>query len=63
MKFDAGVETLVIVPTRELATQVSDELFRFGKNMGLKTVTVYGGTSYSRQLSHLKTANIVIATP
>lgn len=63
MKFDAGVETLVIVPTRELATQVSDELFRFGKNRGLKTATVYGGASYSRQLSHLKTANIVIATP
>ena len=63
MKFNLWVEALVVVPTRELATQVSDELFRFGKSMGLKTATVYGGTSYSRQLNHLKTANIVIATP
>lgn len=37
-----GVEALVIVPTRELAMQVSDELFRFGKTAGLKTATVYG---------------------
>jgi len=63
MDFNSGVEMLVIVPTRELATQVSDELFRFGKDFGAKTVTIYGGSSYDRQLSHLKTANIVVATP
>jgi len=63
MNFNSGVEMLVIVPTRELATQVSDELFRFGKDFGAKTVTIYGWSSYDRQLSHLKTANIVVATP
>ena len=58
-----GVEVLVIVPTRELATQVSDELYRFGKFLGIKTATVYGGSSYTRQIEHIKNASIVVATP
>jgi len=58
-----GVEALVIVPTRELATQVSDEIFRFGKFRGINTATVYGGTSYSRQINHVQKAAIVVATP
>ncbi|HHD81230.1 MAG TPA: DEAD/DEAH box helicase, partial [Campylobacterales bacterium] len=57
------VEALVIVPTRELAMQVSDELFRFGKTAGLKTATVYGGTSYNRQIDRIEQANIIVATP
>ena len=58
-----GVEALVIVPTRELAMQVSDELFRFGKTAGLKTATVYGGTPYNRQIERINQANIIVATP
>lgn len=58
-----GVEALVIVPTRELAMQVSDELFRFGKTAGLKTATVYGGTAYNRQIDRIEQANIIVATP
>ena len=58
-----GVEALVIVPTRELAMQVSDELFRFGKTAGLKTATVYGGTPYNRQIDRINQANIIVATP
>jgi ATP-dependent RNA helicase DeaD len=50
MKLDGSVELLVITPTRELATQVSDEIFKYGRNLGVKTVTVYGGSSYKRQL-------------
>jgi len=64
MKLNKGVEVLVITPTRELATQVSDELFKYGRNLGVKTVTVYGGSSYKRQLDLIERgANIVIATP
>ncbi|RUM67372.1 MAG: DEAD/DEAH box helicase, partial [Sulfurospirillum sp.] len=40
MQCNGEVEAVVIVPTRELATQVSDELFRFGKNLGINTATV-----------------------
>jgi len=63
MKADGSVEGLVIVPTRELAMQVSDELFRFGRFAGIKTATVYGGASYGRQIERVNQASIIIATP
>ena len=63
MRADGSVEGLVIVPTRELAMQVSDELFRFGAKSGLKTATVYGGTPYGKQIERIKQASIVVATP
>ena len=64
MKVDGSVEMLVITPTRELATQVSDEIFKYGRNMNVKTVTVYGGSSYSRQLDLInRGASVVVATP
>jgi ATP-dependent RNA helicase DeaD len=64
MKRDAGVEVLVITPTRELATQVSDELFKYGKDLGVRTTTIYGGSSYKRQIDLIKRgAGIVVATP
>jgi len=64
MKREAGVEILVITPTRELATQVSDELFKYGRDLGVKTTTIYGGSSYKRQIDLVKRgAGIVVATP
>ncbi|XPV68436.1 MAG: DEAD/DEAH box helicase [Halarcobacter sp.] len=63
MKGNAGVEAVVIVPTRELAMQVSDELFRFGKISGMNTATVYGGQSYNMQLRNIDRASIIVATP
>jgi ATP-dependent RNA helicase DeaD len=63
MESDGSVEGLVIVPTRELAMQVSDELYRFGRLSGLKTATVYGGASYGKQLDRIAQASIIVATP
>ncbi|MEA1918676.1 MAG: DEAD/DEAH box helicase [Campylobacterota bacterium] len=64
MDLNAGVEVLIITPTRELANQVSDELFKYGKQLGARTVTVYGGSSYSRQLGLIERgAQVVVATP
>ncbi|DAB30419.1 MAG TPA: DEAD/DEAH box helicase [Sulfurimonas sp. UBA12504] len=64
MHLKGGVEVLVITPTRELSTQVSDELFKYGRNMGIKTVTIYGGSSYKRQIDLVERgANIIVATP
>ncbi|MDX9813446.1 MAG: DEAD/DEAH box helicase [Sulfurimonas sp.] len=64
LKLDGSVEALIITPTRELATQVSDELFKYGKTLGVKTVTVYGGSSYTRQIEFIRRgASIVVATP
>ncbi len=59
----SGIEALVIVPTRELAMQVSDELYRFGRLSNIKTATVYGGTAYNKQLERISFANIIVATP
>ena len=64
MKRNSGVEILVITPTRELATQVSDELFKYGRGIGARTTTVYGGSSYKRQIDLIERgASIVVATP
>jgi len=64
ISLDRGVEALIIVPTRELANQVSDELFKYGKKLGIHTVTVYGGSSYNRQIGLIERgAQVVIATP
>ena len=63
MKGNSGVEAVVIVPTRELAMQVSDELYRFGKFLGVNTATVYGGQAYARQLKLIENAGIIVATP
>ena len=64
IKPSEGVGILVITPTRELATQVSDELYKYGRNVGARTVTVYGGSSYSRQIDLIERgASVVVATP
>ena len=63
MKGNSGVEAVVIVPTRELAMQVSDELYRFGKFLGINTATVYGGQAYARQIKLIENAGIIVATP
>jgi len=65
--FDKNKEitTLVLVPTRELAKQVKEEIDRLGKFVkGLRTTVVYGGQSYSLQRTDLKKGpNILVATP
>lgn len=63
MEGNGDVETVVIVPTRELAVQVADEFYKFSRNLGIRTATVYGGTSYKRQISHVENAGVVVATP
>lgn len=61
---DPMKQVLVIVPTRELALQVSEEMFKFGEKLGIKPITVYGGDSISRQLDRLRgNPRAIIATP
>ncbi len=55
---------LVVVPTRELATQVRRSLEPLASAARLKLMTVYGGTPYDRQIKQLRNrADIVVATP
>ncbi|MCW2621106.1 MAG: box helicase protein, partial [Frankiales bacterium] len=55
---------LVLVPTRELAQQVHDELAPLAQGLDLKLTTVYGGASMGRQIDHLRRGvDLVVATP
>jgi ATP-dependent RNA helicase DeaD len=64
IKNTGHVEVLVITPTRELASQVSDELLRFGKYSKIKVATIYGGSSFSKQIDAVRHgAQVIVATP
>lgn len=55
---------LVIVPTRELATQIEDELVAFAPDLRIFSAVCVGGTNMQRQISRLnKVCQIVIGTP
>nr|WP_269799868.1 MULTISPECIES: DEAD/DEAH box helicase [Pseudofrankia] len=55
---------LILVPTRELAQQVSDALDPLSRSVSLWLRPVYGGTSISRQISLMRRGvHIVVATP
>jgi len=55
---------LVLVPTRELAMQVSEAMHRYGHEIGARVVPIYGGQPIGRQLRALdRGADVVVATP
>jgi ATP-dependent RNA helicase RhlE len=54
---------LVLVPTRELATQVAADLKPLAAVKGLRITAVYGGTSVGQQAKAARSAHILIATP
>src|SRR5674476_1587707 len=55
---------LVLVPTRELAVQVSEVLETLADEVGLRVVAVYGGADIERQVKKLrKGVDVIIATP
>ena len=58
------VQALVVVPTRELCRQVSWEARRFGRTLNTKVISLYGGTSVTREIRVLEEgADIVVGTP
>lgn len=61
---ELSVQAIVIVPTRELAVQVSAELHRIGSLRGIQVVPIYGGQSIQPQIQALKRGvHIVVGTP
>jgi ATP-dependent RNA helicase RhlE len=54
---------LVLVPTRELAAQVTDELEALAPRKGLRVASVYGGVPLGAQAKRAKSAHILVATP
>jgi ATP-dependent RNA helicase DeaD len=55
---------LVLVPTRELAVQVSEAVHRYGRGLGARVLPIYGGQPIGRQLQALhRGVDVVVATP
>lgn len=55
---------LILVPTRELAVQVAQAVHRYGKELGVQVLPIYGGQSFTQQLKVLKRGvDVVVATP
>jgi ATP-dependent RNA helicase RhlE len=60
---DARVSALVLVPTRELASQVTAELQPLARAKGLTVASAYGGVPLRQQGNRAKSAHVLVATP
>ena len=58
-----SVGALVLAPTRELATQIADELGAIAKARRLSVAAVYGGAGINPQISAARRADVLVATP
>jgi ATP-dependent RNA helicase RhlB len=64
LKKGRAPRALVLVPTRELATQVSKEADKLGSHLDLRSIAIYGGVDYEKQIGPLKEGvDIIVATP
>ena len=55
---------LILVPTRELAVQVSEAIYKYGRHLGTEVLPIYGGQPIVRQLKVLQRGvHVVVATP
>ena len=64
IKPEGPVQALVLTPTRELAVQVTNEINKFSRYTGIRTVAIYGGQSINLQLDKIRRGvQIVVATP
>ena len=57
-------QVLVVVPTRELCTQVTRDIDELARNRGIRTLAVYGGRAFEPQIEALQAGvEIVVGTP
>jgi len=57
-------QAIVLVPTRELANQVAEEVAQIGRHKGVRTVPIYGGVGYQQQIDAIEAgAHLVVGTP
>jgi len=64
IKRNGPIQALILVPTRELAVQVTNEISKFVRYTGLRSVSIYGGQSIGLQHDLLRRGvQIVVATP
>ena len=60
---DARPAALVLVPTRELAVQVTEEIETLAASRGLVVASVYGGVAIRPQANQARDAHVIVATP
>jgi len=58
-----GLSALVLAPTRELASQIVDELAPVARARNLRVAAVYGGVGFGPQIKAAKHADVIVATP
>ena len=59
-----NMRTVILTPTRELASQIADNIKLYGKGLGLRHIVLFGGVSINNQIKELKRGfDIVVATP
>ncbi len=59
----AAPRALIVLPTRELAIQVAEDLRVAGAQIGASVVTLYGGRAYEPQIDALASVDVVVGTP
>ncbi|AZU60069.1 ATP-dependent helicase [Neobacillus mesonae] len=63
-KEEEAIQGIIIAPTRELAIQVSEELYKIGAGKRVRVLPIYGGQDIGRQIRSLKKApHIIVGTP
>jgi ATP-dependent RNA helicase DeaD len=61
---ETAPRALVLVPTRELAMQVAEAVHRYGREMRVRVLPIYGGQPIGRQLRALRSGvDVIVATP
>src|SRR5512132_2146512 len=59
-----AVRGLILVPTRELAMHVAEAVHKYGRQLGVRVLPIYGGQAMQQQLRALKRGvDVVVATP
>ena len=58
------IRGLILVPTRELAVQVGDNALEYGRLLGMRVISIFGGVRFDNQIRKMKRgADILVATP
>ena len=63
LKPNGNVQALILIPTRELAEQVSDSIKHFSRNKRLNVFAVYGGVDMQKQIRIIRNTDILVGTP
>jgi len=59
-----AIRGLILTPTRELAIQVGDSTLAYGRRLGMRVASIYGGVRFDNQIRKMKRgADILVATP